>query len=44
MIFKNSNITIFQSPFQTELFIKYNKNMFADGTFYLHQYLVIKCL
>jgi len=24
MIFKNSNIIIFQSPFQTELFIKYN--------------------
>ncbi|KAG4103298.1 hypothetical protein H8356DRAFT_1644212 [Neocallimastix lanati (nom. inval.)] len=35
MIFKNSNIIIFQSPFQTELFIKYNENMFADGTFYI---------
>ncbi|ORX63361.1 hypothetical protein BCR32DRAFT_251619 [Anaeromyces robustus] len=35
MIFKNSNIIIFQSPFQTELFIKYNENMFVDGTFYI---------
>ncbi|KAG4084312.1 hypothetical protein H8356DRAFT_1436301 [Neocallimastix lanati (nom. inval.)] len=35
MIFKNSNIIIFQPPFQTELFIKYNENMFADGTFYI---------
>ncbi|KAL6621536.1 hypothetical protein U3516DRAFT_504919, partial [Neocallimastix sp. 'constans'] len=35
MIFKNSNIIIFQSPFQTELFIKYNENIFADGTFYI---------
>jgi len=35
MIFKNSNIIIFQSPFQTELFIKFNKNIFADGIFYI---------
>ena len=35
MIFKNYNIIIFQSPFQTELFIKYNENIFADGTFYI---------
>ncbi|OUM65129.1 hypothetical protein PIROE2DRAFT_7935 [Piromyces sp. E2] len=35
MIFKNSNIIIFQSPFQTKLFIKYNENLFADGTFYI---------
>ncbi|KAG4083842.1 hypothetical protein H8356DRAFT_1436646 [Neocallimastix lanati (nom. inval.)] len=35
MIFKNPNIIIFQSPFQTELFIKYNENMFADGSFYI---------
>ncbi|ORY31317.1 hypothetical protein LY90DRAFT_512478 [Neocallimastix californiae] len=35
MIFKNSNIIIFQSPFKTESFIKYNENMFADGTFYI---------
>jgi len=35
MLYKNSNIKIFQSPFQTELFIKYNENMFADGTFYI---------
>jgi len=35
MIFKNSNIIIFQSPFQTVLLIKYNENMFADGTFYI---------
>ncbi|ORY29578.1 hypothetical protein LY90DRAFT_512823 [Neocallimastix californiae] len=35
MIFKNSNIIIFQSPFQTELFIKYNENMFAQATYEL---------
>ncbi|OUM60499.1 hypothetical protein PIROE2DRAFT_13738 [Piromyces sp. E2] len=35
MIFKNYNIIIFQSPFQAELFIKYNENMFVDGTFYI---------
>ncbi|KAL6632239.1 hypothetical protein U3516DRAFT_871981 [Neocallimastix sp. 'constans'] len=33
MIFKNSNIIIFQSPFQTKLFIQYNIDIFADGTF-----------
>ncbi|KAG4082708.1 hypothetical protein H8356DRAFT_1437536 [Neocallimastix lanati (nom. inval.)] len=32
MIFKNSNIIIFQSPFQAKLFIE-NKYIFADGTF-----------
>ncbi|KAG4102931.1 hypothetical protein H8356DRAFT_1420758 [Neocallimastix lanati (nom. inval.)] len=32
MIFKNSNIIIFQSPFQAKLFMK-NKHIFADGTF-----------
>ena len=35
MIFKNSNIIIFQSPFQTELFIKYNEKKFAYGIFYI---------
>eukprot|EP00833_Pecoramyces_ruminatium_P006949 jgi/Orpsp1_1/1180981/evm.model.c7180000075342.1 len=34
MIFKNSNIIIFQSPFQAKLFIE-NKHIFADGTFYI---------
>jgi len=33
MIFKNSNIIIFQSPFQAKLFMQYNKDIFADGTF-----------
>ncbi|KAG4095622.1 hypothetical protein H8356DRAFT_1426937 [Neocallimastix lanati (nom. inval.)] len=32
MIFKNSNIIIFQSPFQAKLFME-NKHIFADGTF-----------
>ena len=35
MIFKNSNLVIFQSPFQAELFGKYCKDVFADGTFYI---------
>ena len=34
MIFKNSNIIIFQSPFQAKLFME-NKNIFADGTFFI---------
>ncbi|KAG4094043.1 hypothetical protein H8356DRAFT_1428207 [Neocallimastix lanati (nom. inval.)] len=32
MIFKNSNIIIFQSPFQAKLFME-NKHIFVDGTF-----------
>ncbi|ORX97568.1 hypothetical protein LY90DRAFT_520062 [Neocallimastix californiae] len=32
MIFKNSNILIYQSPFQAKLFME-NKHIFADGTF-----------
>ncbi|ORX63572.1 hypothetical protein BCR32DRAFT_251513 [Anaeromyces robustus] len=32
-IFKNDNLIIFQSPFQAELFSKY-EDIFADGTFY----------
>ncbi|KAG4084293.1 hypothetical protein H8356DRAFT_1436287 [Neocallimastix lanati (nom. inval.)] len=32
MIFKYSNIIIFQSPFQAKLFME-NKHIFADGTF-----------
>jgi len=35
MIFKNPNIIIFQSPFQAKLFAQYNKDIFADGTFYV---------
>ena len=35
LIFKNSNLVIFQSPFQAELFGKYCKDVFADGTFYI---------
>jgi len=34
MIFKNNDLIVFQSPFQTELFSK-NKHIFADGTFYI---------
>ncbi|KAG4091132.1 hypothetical protein H8356DRAFT_1408380 [Neocallimastix lanati (nom. inval.)] len=34
MIFKNNDLIVFQSPFQTELFSK-NKHTFADGTFYI---------
>jgi len=35
MIFKNPNLIIFQSPFQTKLFTKNNENIFADDTFYI---------
>jgi len=35
MIFKNFNLIIFQFPFQTKLFTKYNKDIFANGTFYI---------
>ena len=35
IIFKNPNVIIFQSPFQTKLFTKYNEDIFADGTFYI---------
>ena len=35
MIFKNSNLIIFQSPFQAELFREYNNDIFVDGTFYI---------
>ncbi|ORY76114.1 hypothetical protein LY90DRAFT_630768 [Neocallimastix californiae] len=34
MIFKNTDLIIFQSPFQVYLFSNYHKNIFADGTFY----------
>jgi len=33
MIFKDSNVIIFQSTFQAKLFTKY-KDIFDDGTFY----------
>ena len=35
MIFKNSNLIIFQSPFQAKLFKKYNDDIFVDGTFFI---------
>lgn len=35
MIFKNTDIIIFQSPLQGELFAKYNNDIFIDGTFYI---------
>ncbi|KAL6591088.1 hypothetical protein U3516DRAFT_570743, partial [Neocallimastix sp. 'constans'] len=28
-------LIIFQSPFQTKLFIKYNEDIFANGAFYI---------
>ncbi|KAL6618465.1 hypothetical protein U3516DRAFT_747155 [Neocallimastix sp. 'constans'] len=34
MIFKNTDLIIFQSPFQAYIFSNYHKNIFADGTFY----------
>ncbi|KAG4090219.1 hypothetical protein H8356DRAFT_1431413 [Neocallimastix lanati (nom. inval.)] len=34
MIFKNTDLIIFQSPFQAYLFSNYHQNIFADGTFY----------
>ncbi|ORY37164.1 hypothetical protein LY90DRAFT_511356 [Neocallimastix californiae] len=34
MIFKNTDLIIFQSPFQVYLFSNYHKNIFGDGTFY----------
>jgi len=41
MTFKNPNLIILQSPFQTKLFMKYNEDIFADSTFYILN-LVIK--
>jgi len=35
MIFKNSNLIIFQSPFQTKLFREYNDDIFVDGTVFI---------
>jgi len=35
MIFKNSNLIIFQSPFQAKLFREYNDDIFVDDTFYI---------
>jgi len=35
MIFKNSNLIIFQFPFQAKLFREYNDDIFVDGTFYI---------
>ncbi|KAG4092303.1 hypothetical protein H8356DRAFT_1405685 [Neocallimastix lanati (nom. inval.)] len=34
VIFKNTDLIIFQSPFQAYLFSNCHKNIFADGTFY----------
>ena len=35
MKFKNTNLIIFQSSFQAQLFTKYNENIFVDGPFYI---------
>ncbi|KAL6632924.1 hypothetical protein U3516DRAFT_792057 [Neocallimastix sp. 'constans'] len=35
MIFKNSNLIIFQSPFQAKLFREYNDDIFVDDTFFI---------
>ena len=32
MTFKNSNLIIFQSPFQVKLFKEYNNDIFVDDT------------
>ena len=35
MIFKNTNLIIFQSPLQAKQFTQYNEDIFAKGTFYI---------
>jgi len=35
MIFKNSNLIIFQSPFQVKLFREYNDDIIVDGKFFI---------
>ena len=35
MIFKDTDIIIFQSPFQASIFIKFHDDVFGDGTFYV---------
>jgi len=35
MIFKNTNLIIFHSPFQVKLFMKHNEDIFVDGIFYI---------
>ncbi|KAG4093460.1 hypothetical protein H8356DRAFT_1354352 [Neocallimastix lanati (nom. inval.)] len=35
MTFKNSNLIIFQSPFQVKLFKEYNDDIFVDDTFFI---------
>ena len=32
---KNTNLIIFQSPFQVKLFREYNDDIFVDGTFFI---------
>jgi len=32
MIFKNSNVVIFQSPFQAKIYSQYSEDIFVDGT------------
>ena len=44
MIFKNSILIIFQSPFQAKLFREYNDDIFVNGTFLSPLNLVIKYL
>jgi len=44
MIFKNTNLIIFQSHFQVKIFMKYNEDIFVDGAFYiLYLNLITKC-
>ena len=35
MIFKNSNLIKYQSPFLVKLFREYNDDIFVDGTFFI---------
>jgi len=44
IIFYNSDLIIFWSPFHTKLFMQYHEDIFAYGTYYiLHLNLVSKC-
>jgi len=33
VIFKNSKVVIFQSPFQSKIYSQYSEDIFVDGTF-----------
>ncbi len=35
MIYKDTDLIIFQSPFQASVFIEFHDDVFGDGTFYV---------